>query len=81
MSKFLVIILLVSVGFHLNHGREFDINGAEKSSEDDVLRGAHFKVRGFQVNIKKYNSYNYSTIQLEIWSVHIICSIHPLCTP
>ena len=56
MSKFLVIILLVSVVFHLNYGREFDIKGAEKLSEDDVLRGAHFKVHGFQVNILKYNS-------------------------
>jgi len=56
MFKFLVIILLVSVVFHQKDGREFDINGADKSSEDDVLRGAHFKVLGFQVN----NRYNYN---------------------
>ena len=54
-------ILLVSVVFHQNesnqnYGREFDINGAEKPSEDDVLRGAHFKVLGFQVN----NKYSYN---------------------
>ena len=49
MPKFLVTILLISVVFHLNNGRIF-VKGAGKSSVD-VLRGAHFNVHAFQVNI------------------------------
>jgi len=57
MFKFLVIILLVWVIFHLNNERVF-VDGADKSSEDsNVLRGAHFKVLAFHVNIKySYNN-------------------------
>ena len=39
------------VVFHLKKGRVF-VDGAEKSSADNVLRGAHFKVYAFQVKIK-----------------------------
>jgi len=47
MLKFLVIILLVCVVFHLNNGGVFD-NGADKLSKVDVLRGAaHFKAYAF----------------------------------
>ena len=50
MFKFLVIILLVCAILNLNNGGVL-VKGAGESSEDNVLRGAHFKVHGFQVNI------------------------------
>ncbi len=51
MFKFLVIVLLVCAILNLNNGGVL-VKGAEKSSEVNILRGAHFKVYAFQVNMK-----------------------------
>ena len=78
MFKFLVIISLVSVVFNLNNERVF-VDGADKSSEgNNVLRGAHFKVLAFQVNIEYIVKNNSIIIKL---SLNNRRSIRPLCMP